>query len=573
MIRLIGSDQVMRGKPEPGVTIVCAAISAARGAVHLRAKVLGRGAVATPGMSSLRAEREAEMSIEKDLEAEIVRLYLGEKWKIGTIATQLKLHHSTVERALATLGLPQAACKPRPSIVDPYLPFIVTTLEKYPRIPASRLYHMVRERGYTGTSEGHFRSIVSKLRPMRSRGTEAYHRLRTLAGEQGQVDWGHFGKIEIGQAKRWLMAFVLVLSYSRQVFLRFFTNQRLPVFLRGHIEAFERFDGVPRELLYDNPKTIVLERNKSIVRFNPELLNFAKHYRYKPVAVGVARGNEKGRVERAIRYIRQSFWPAREYKGLDDLNAQADDWCKTVASTRKWLEDPTKTVKEAFEEERSRLLALPDDAYTVEERVEVRSGKTPYLRFDLNDYSIPHTHVRRAVTIAASASTVRVLSGGKVLATHNRSYDKGQQIEDPKHVEALTAEKRLVRGARATDRLHGAAPNSQELLALAADRGNNMGSVTAMLLKLLDTYGARELEIAITEAMEKGVPHPHAVRSCLEHRRERRNLPPALPVVLPEDSRLKNIVVRPHDLSNYTIDTELKEDDDGDQETDKPASD
>ncbi|HHH28811.1 MAG TPA: IS21 family transposase [Polyangiaceae bacterium] len=501
------------------------------------------------------------MAISKETEAEIARLFLVEKWRIGTIATQLSIHHTTVERVLDTLGVPRPDQPPRKSIADPYVPLIQTTLDAYPKLPASRLFQMAKERGYPG-SEGHFRRIVARHRPVKSRAEEAYLRLRTLPGEQGQVDWGHFGKITIGKAKRWLMAFVLVLSFSRYIFLRFFTNQRLPVFLRGHVLAFEAIGGVPRSVLYDNPKTIVLERDGSAIRFHPRLLEFTKHYCYEPRPVAVARGNQKGRVERSIRYVRDSFWPARTFRDLDDLNAQAAEWCEDVAAARPWPEDRSITVRQAFEQEKDRLLPLPKDAYVTDERVEVKSGKTPYVRFDLNDYSIPHTHVRRVLTVVASSTKVRVLAGDDVVATHDRSYDKAQQIEDEAHIAALTAEKEAARRHRGQDRLRQAAPNAEALLCAAADRGENLGSITSALLRLLEEYGACEFEVGITEALERDVPHPHAVRQCLERRRRERNLPPPVRLALPDNPQIRESVVRPHDLKTYDI----EEDRDGQED-------
>ncbi|MCK7495953.1 MAG: IS21 family transposase [Comamonadaceae bacterium] len=190
---------------------------------------------------------------------------------------------------------------------------------------ASRLYAMARERGYCGGPD-HFRHLIALHRPRPK--AEAYLRLRTLAGEQGQVDWGHFGHLEIGRARRALMAFVMVLSYSRRIYLRFFLDARMENFLRGHVGAFQAWSGLPRTLLYDNLKSAVLERQGDAIRFHPTLLAFAGHYRFEPRPVAVARGNEKGRVERAIRYIRDAFFAGRTFADLADLNAQADAWCR-----------------------------------------------------------------------------------------------------------------------------------------------------------------------------------------------------------------------------------------------------
>ena len=131
------------------------------------------------------------------------------------------------------------------------------------------------------------------------------------------------------------MAFVMVLSYSRQIFLRFFPDARMENFLRGHVSGFTAWGGVPRVLLYDNLKSAVLERHGDAIRFHPTLIAFAGRYRYEPRPVAVARGNEKGRVERAIRYVRDSFFAARTFKDIDDLNAQAEAWCNGHAADRR----------------------------------------------------------------------------------------------------------------------------------------------------------------------------------------------------------------------------------------------
>jgi transposase len=491
------------------------------------------------------------MTIPKDKEREILRLFHAEKWRPGTIATHVGVHHTTVDRVLGDGGAPRTVRPCRASLADPFVPFIVETLERYPTLTASRLFEMVRQRGYPGSSDGHFRRIVAQHRPRRP--AEAYLRLRTLPGEQAQVDWGHFGHLVIGRARRPLVAFVMVLSYSRRIFLRFFNDQRMASFLLGHIEAFEAFGGVPRVLLYDNLKSAVLERRGDAIRFHPTLDELAGHYRFQPRPVAPYRGNEKGRVERAIRYVRSSFFAARAFEDVADLNAQADAWCAGLASDRPCPEEHTVTVRDAFAHERPLLLPLPGDRFAAEDVVEVHVGKTPYVRYDLNDYSVPHTAVRRTLTVRATRERVRILDGAVVLAEHARSYDRERQIEDPAHVAALVSHKRASRADRATDRLQHALPRSTQLLVAAAEHGRNLGSVTAQLIRLLDAYGPDELDAAIAEALERGVPHPQAVRQCLERRRQEKGLPPPVALRLPDDPRLRDVVVRPHALESYDV--------------------
>jgi transposase len=483
-----------------------------------------------------------------DIEAQILRFYHAEKWTMGTIARQLHIHHSVVRRVLAQAGLPRAGLPPRPSQIDAYLPFIRQTLETFPTLTASRLYVMAYGRGYRGSPD-HFRHLIACHRPRPK--AEAYLRLRCLPGEQAQIDWGHFGHLEIGKARRPLMAFVMVLSYSRQIFLRFFLDARMENFLRGHVAAFEAWQGVPRVLLYDNLKSAVLERRGDAIRFHPTLLGFAGHYRYEPRPVAVARGNEKGRVERAIRYVRDGFFAARTFADLDDLNAQADAWCNGLAADRRCPEDLKRSVREVFAEEAPRLLPLPDNPAPLLEHVAVSVGKTPYVRFDLNNYSVPHTHVRRMLTVLADPHEVRVVDGGAVLARHPRSYDRDAQIEQDGHVEALVQQKRAARQHRATDRLVQAAPASQILLIRAAERGANLGTITATLMRLLAQTSATEMQAAILEALQRGVPHPNAVRLALARRREQRGEPPPVGVELPAHLRARDTLVRPHALETY----------------------
>jgi transposase len=193
-------------------------------------------------------EEDPIMTISPECEAQILRYFHVEKWPPTTIARQLNINRGTVKRVLARAGLHPVSLRPRPSRIDPFLPFIHQILEKFPRLAASRLYVMVHERGYRG-SPHHFRHLIACLRPRPQ--AEAFLRLRSLPGEQAQVDWAHFGHLAIGRARRPLMAFVMVLSYSRYIFLRFFLNARMENFLRGHVGAFEAWSGVPKVVLYD----------------------------------------------------------------------------------------------------------------------------------------------------------------------------------------------------------------------------------------------------------------------------------------------------------------------------------
>jgi transposase len=469
------------------------------------------------------------------IEAEIIRLARAEKWPPGTIASQLCLHHSVVHRVLGQQGMLRGPAE-RPTLIEPYLPFILEQLAKYPDLAASRLFQMVQARGYSGAAD-HFRTMVARFRPPKP--AEAYLRLRTLPGEQGQVDWGHFGRVAVDGGTRGLFAFVMVLAYSRKLFLR------------GHVEAFAYFQGLPRILLYDNLKSAVLERVDNAIRFHPTMLELAKHCRFEPRPVNPARGNEKGRVERAIRYVRSSFFAARPFSSLEDLNAQALDWMHTVTDARKCPEDPLQTVAQVFTEEQPRLMALPDNPFPTEERVEVHVGKTPYARFDRNDYSIPHSHVRRTLLVVASPSTVRIVDGPEVLATHPRCWGVRKQIEAPEHIQGLVDFKQRARKHRGMDHLHHAVPGCQDFLRLVAERGGNLGATVSRLLHYLDWFGPVPLDAALREATVHATPSLGAVRHLLDRQRRAQGQPPPLSAPISNDPRVRNQRVHVPNLATY----------------------
>jgi len=250
---------------------------------------------------------------------------------------------------------------------------------------------------------------------------------------------------------------------------------------------------------------------------------------------------------------------------MDDLNAQARLWCEGPVLDRRLPEDSALSVGEAFNIERASLLALPERDYPLRERVAVSVGKTPYVRFDLNDYSVPYTHVRRTLGVLADERRVRIFDGTRELAAHPRSWDRGAQIEDTSHVQALVDHKRGARAHRACDHLAQAAPASAELLKRAGLRGHNLGSITAALMRLLQRYGAAALQAAMLDALERDVPHPNAVRLALERAREEQGRPPPTELRLSEEVARRDAPVRSHALASYDQIVQASQPDQGDR--------
>ena len=492
--------------------------------------------------------------ISPEVRAQICRYFYAEHWKVGTIARELGVHPDAVHNAIESQRF-GGAQPVRPSLVDPYLEFIRQTLDRHPRLRATRIHQMIRDRGYGG-SVVQLRRAVARLRPQIR---EPFLRLDMFPGEQGQVDWAHFGHVMVGRARRALSCFVMTLSYSRALYLEFFLDQTTENFLRGHVHAFQVWNGQPRVLLYDNLKSAVLERRGTQILFNPRLLELSAHYHFAQQACQVRAGNQKGRVERAIRYVRDSFWAGRTFTTLAECNRQAWLWRDQVAHQRRWPGADGRTVEQVFAEEQPRLLSPPLHSFDTDRIQTVSSHKTIYVRFDLNDYSIPPEAVGRPLTLVASDTIVRLLDGATEIARHRRTYDRQQQVLDPSHREAVLKLKRKAFHATPAGRLEQAVPESKTLLDLAFAQGESAGSQTAQLLKLLDEYGPAALRLAILEALERNTPRACSVAFLLC----RQPRPRRVVLDLSGHPQAQSIDVRPHNLETYDELARPQDDDSG----------
>ena len=512
------------------------------------------------GDGSTRTTSRGCAVIEAELYAAIRRHYFADHWKIGTIAEQLHVHPDTVRRAIGAERFNAPRTSVRQAMSDPYVPYIQQILDRYPRLRATRVYEMVRDRGYQG-SVVQLRRLVLTLRPLPPR--EAMLRLKTLPGEQGQVDWASFGKVRIGRAERALSCFVLTLSYSRALWFEFSLDQTLESFLRGHVRAFESFGGTPRELLHDNLASAVLERRGEQARLHPRYLELAGHYHFGPKPCRLARGSDKGRVERSIHYIRYSFFPARSFVTLAELNAEAILWRERTAHLRPWPGGDGRTVAEVFAEEQSYLHKLPQHPFESDALVTVRSGKTHYVRFDSNDYSIPHTAVGRDLLLAVSDTLIRVLDGATEIARHVRCWDRRQLIDDPTHKEALLADRRRAVRTEGKTTLTRSVPEAERFLDAAFQSGESHTRAVRGLESLLRLWGAEPLRAALAEALGRGTPTLASVNVLLEQQRRRSQRPAVRPLDLADRPELEALHVQPHSLEDYddlTDDTDQNDD-------------
>jgi transposase len=487
------------------------------------------------------------MTIDRQTEAEIRRLFFGEHWKKGTIATQLGVHGDVVARVLGPHGPPPKHGEPRPSVVAPSRDFILETLTRYPTLVATRIYDMIGERGYTGSLRT-LRRLVLEHRPAR-RG-EVYLRLETLPGEQSQIDWAHVGQIRVAGGARPLYCFVLVLHYSRALWAELVLEQTTVSLVRSLWRAAEYFDGATREWLFDNPKSIVAARQGGAICFQSELVALASQLHVALRACRVRKPTDKGGVERGIRYLKTRFFPARVIGSLESGNAALLEFLENVAMKRRHPVQRDKTVAEVFAEEKLRLLPRPDAAIPTDLVTSAPADKTAFVSFDSNRYSVLPDAADRMLRLVASDVEVRLLDGERVVGVHAREWGKGRTVEAPAHRAAVLASKPGARDGKGRDWLRAQIPRIDELMRLWLEDGRNVGSLVARTGKLLDLYGAAVLSAAVEDLLAKGSHDYGALAILCENRRTRprRVLPIELgPRVVERDGVA-------HDLGGYDDD-------------------
>lgn len=500
--------------------------------------------------------------ITAEMRAEMRRLVLVEGWKIQTVANRYGVHHSTVQRALDIAPKPESS---HPSGLDPFKPYLVQRLTDYPQLTATRLFEELQERGYT-QSIAIVRRYVAKVRAPRSR--KAYLRIETEPGEQAQVDWGSFGKMRVGATHRPLSVFVMVMSWSRAVFLDFSLDQRMDSFCRMHQRAFKFFDGIPKRVLYDNLKSVVLHHVGTTVQFNPTFLGFASHYLFEPVAAPVRYPEAKGRAEAIIKYIRHSFFYGRSFSSLSDLRAQAAHWRDNVANARLHA-----TVRERpcdrLLVERPRLRPLPTRGADTDLVLSAIVSKDCRVRLDTNTYSVPPQCVGLPVHVRADDHVVRIVCDGEQVAEHPRCWDRRRAIEDRTHIEKLLERRTAAREPKRRERLENFAPECRIYLREVARRRINLDNEIRKLLRLVAIYGQTEVAGGMAKALAQRTFGANYVRALIDQARFARGLGEPPEPIVTGNAKADAFVVNPHDLETYdALFTQTSEGSESDKATD-----
>jgi transposase len=483
--------------------------------------------------------------ISSDVRAQIRRLVLVERLKVETVARRFGLHHSTVRRTLIE-GIVEAPLG-KQSVLEPFKPYIVDRLTEHPDLTCPRLIAELKERGYAhGVAT--LRRYVAKVRAPRLR--KAYLRVETDPGEQAQVDWGSFGQMRLGRSQRPLSAFSMVLSWSRALFIDFSLDMKMETFCAMHRRALEFFGGVPRRILYDNLKSVVLHHAGATVQFNPRFMDFAGHYLFEPVAAPVHYPEAKGKVESSIKYLRHSFFYGRTFASLADVRAQVGQWLEHTANAR--LHGTTRErPNERLILERTRLRKLPEHAYDTDLVDTAIVSKECHVSLDSNTYSVSPDFVGKTVQLRASSTEVRVLFEGEVIASHERCWERRRHLEKPEHLAKLLERRPGAHLSRSRDRIAALCPEAPLYLRETARGKHSLKAEIDKLTRLLVRYGPTELAGGICAALAQRKFGAALVQTLMDQALFARGQPEPAEPVLTGNSLADNLVVEPHAMESY----------------------
>lgn len=484
-----------------------------------------------------------------EVQAQILTLYYTDKRSMESISRELGINRKTVIRVVQrreVLLVPKH--RARHSGLDPYKESIRALLRKDPKITGSALLNHLRGLGYTGGITI-VRDFVLQERGRMLHPREAYLRLEFGPGEVAQVDWGEFGDV-FGDGIK-IHCFAMVMAYSRMIYVEFTRAEKFEDFIRAHENAFRFFGGAPRECWYDNLASAVSDRMGGLIRFNPRFMAYMGHHGIRPHACNPARGNEKGRVENLIKYIRMNFWPGREFADFEDMNRQLIVWRNQTANAREHR-GTRRVIRLLFEsDEKPKLLPLNPTTYDTDEIFSRHVSSDFHLQYESNRYSVPWTLVGMTVTVRVNGRDLKVYYHEKFICSHVRSYLKNQVFTHEGHrVGLLERKPGATRETWQLGFVKNLGPKMAEYVELVRQGPRSLKYELSRLVALVTIYGEPMVLDACGECLKSGIVGVDNVELYLKRRHHPSRVELA-PKLMTFDSEKLNRVHRPVDLRKY----------------------
>jgi len=466
---------------------------------------------------------------------------------VRQIARELNLHAETVSHWLKQ----QTYCPRKPgkrgSKLDTYKGQVVRWLQTH-SYTAAQILQRLREQGYAG---GYtiLKEFVSHVRPPQQ---PAYLTLHFTAGECAQVDWGYAGAVNVGGTRRRLSFFVMVLCYSRMLYVEFTLAETQEQFLDCHQRAFEYFGGCPKRVMVDNLKSAVLSHPAGQPAvYHPRYLDFARHYGFEVRACNVGAANEKGRVENGVRYVKSSFLHGQALDQFAPINPAAREWLDTVANVRQHGQTHQRPV-DLFKVERPALQPLPVARYDVGVSRPVTASPQFRVVLDTNRYSVPSEYASRRLTLRVYPDRLLLYHEQKLIAEHSRRYDRHLDVLNPDHERQLLQQRRQAREQQLLRHLLRLSPRAEEYYLHLESKRINPTVHIRKIVALCEIYGDDRVGRAIEDALEYQAFSSEYIANILEQRSRQMPEPGALHLTRRED--LLELELPEPDLSIYEND-------------------
>ena len=460
--------------------------------------------------------------------SQVKHLYEVEHLSVRQIAKKLRMARKSVSRVIRNGKVLRSYPD---SILRPYERLIDQWYQEYPFLKASQVYERLQGYGF----KGGYTTVSVWTQKYRQKPRQPYHELTFLPGEEAQVDW-------MEERFPWAVAygFVMILAYSRYLFARFYPRQSLEFFLQGHMEAYREMGGVAHRHRYDNLKSVVIERSPEL-KFNAQFLDFARHYGFSIHPCNPYRANEKGRVERAIRDIRD-FLRVNPFEDLRDLNRKLG-LCR-VQRNQRLHRATEKAPAEALKEEK--LKALPAIPYRPYRVVLASISKTGFVEFETNRYSVPSSYADRSCEILAYPDHLEVMVQENRIAYHPRVFERKGKIELPTHRETLLLMTPQFKAKRIYELIHQMDPALRHFLQEAEQEGHNPLEIAYEFFKLLKQVSKAMVLSATREANRMKIFKTRYVQSLLQVVQPHPRKP-----LYPRETRLLEIDYERRNLKDY----------------------
>ena len=487
--------------------------------------------------------------MDSNLWATIRRLFEVEKLSKSAIAVRLGIHRWTVRRALASphgppVNLPRKNTE-RGKLI-PHRAYIETRLTEYPELSANKIFREIVPMGYLGGYSG----VKKYIRRLRAPAPKAFLRLETLPGEFAQVDWANIGTVPVGNAHRKLSCFVMVLSYSRMLYLEFTLSQCMEDFLACHVNAFHFFGGVPKKINYDNLKTVVLARIGRNIQFHPRFLDFSGVHLFEPIPCNIRAGWEKGKVENGIKYIRSAFLAGRLISSWAQIQKEAVLWRDQEANLRVHGTTRERPL-DRFATEKPLLQPLPPQPYDTAIIRSVKPNSQALFHFESNRYSVPCSLLERDLTLKVSPHTLEIFDGLTRVAHHLRSYESHLIIANPHHYEGLLAQRKKAQATKTQESFLALRPEAKEYLAGLMATELHVQSHLAKIQKLIVLYGKSAVASALLHALNFKAFGAGYIQRIILQQRAAKNMPEPQPIILSRKPQWNQLAVEQTDLAIY----------------------